>query len=86
MPNYKAIVTVMIKKSILDPQGRAVEKTLHRLGHKNLENLRVGKHIELELEGERTEVEKQLAEVAENVLSNPVMEDVSFTLQELEPA
>ena len=86
MPNYKAIVNVMIKKSILDPQGRAVEKTLHRLGHKNLENLRVGKHIELELSGERTDVEKQLEEIAQNVLSNPVMENVSFRLTELEPA
>ncbi len=86
MPDYKAVVTVMIKKSILDPQGRAVEQTLKRLGHKNLENLRVGKHIELNLSGERAEVEKQLAEIAQNVLSNPVMEDVSFTLEELELA
>lgn len=85
MPDYKAVVNVMIKKSILDPQGRAVEKTLKRLGHKNLENLRVGKHIELNLSGERAEVEKQLADIASNVLSNPVMEDVSFTLSELEP-
>jgi len=86
MPNYKAVVTVTIKKSILDPQGRAVEQTLKRLGHKNLDKLRVGKHIELELSGERSNVEEQLKEIASNVLSNPVMEDVRYSLSELEPA
>lgn len=86
MPEFKAVVNVMIKKSILDPQGRAVENTLKRLGHSNLENLRVGKHIELFLSGERAEVEAQLQEIATTVLSNPVMEDVRFTLEELEPA
>ncbi len=86
MPEFKAVVRVMIKKSILDPQGRAVETTLKRLGHKNLENLRVGKHIELFMSGEQAEVEKQLAEIATTVLSNPIMEDVSYTLEALEPA
>lgn len=86
MPHYKAVVNVMIKGSILDPQGRAVEQTLKRLGHTNIEDLRVGKHIELTLSGERVEVETQLKDIADKVLSNPVMEDVTFTLTELEPA
>ena len=86
MPHYKAVVTVTIKKSILDPQGRAVAATLARLGHKNIENLRVGKHIELTLSGERAAVEAQLKDVAESVLSNPVMEDVVVSLTELGPA
>ena len=81
MPEFRAVVTVNIKKSILDPQGRAVEQTLKRLGHANIENLRVGKHIELILSGEREEVEAQLKTIAETVLSNPVMEDVSTTLE-----
>lgn len=85
MPEYKAIVNVMIKKSILDPQGRAVEQTLKRLGHTNVEDLRVGKHIELSLSGERSEVKAQLQDIADKVLSNPVMEDVTFTLTEVEP-
>ncbi len=75
-----------IKGSVLDPQGRAVENTLKRLGHANVSNLRVGKHIELVLSGERGELEAQLRDVATNVLSNPVMEDVTFTLTELEAA
>lgn len=86
MPNFRAQVEVTIKKSILDPQGRAVENTLKRLGHDNLENLRVGKYIELELTGERAEVEAQLEDIAATILSNPVMEDVRFELEELQPA
>lgn len=84
MPDYKAVVTVLIKGSILDPQGRAVENTLKRLGHTNLSSLRVGKHIELVLSGERAEVETQLRDIATTVLSNPVMEDVHYTLSEIE--
>ena len=86
MPEYKAVVNVMIKRSILDPQGRAVEQTLKRLGHNNIEDLRVGKHIELVVTGERAEVEAQLEDISAKVLSNPVMEDVTFTLTELETA
>lgn len=84
MPEFKANVIVTIKPSILDPQGRATEKMLERLGHSNIEDLRVGKHITLTLSGERAEVEAQLKDIAENVLSNPVMEDVRFTLEELQ--
>lgn len=79
----RATVDVMLKRSILDPQGRAVEATLRRLGHGNVENVRVGKRIELSVSGERHEVEEQLANIAETVLSNPVME--TFEIEMLEP-
>ena len=83
MPEFVAVVNVMIKKNILDPQGRAVEQTLKRLGHDTVKDVRVGKHIELALSGERAEVEAQLKDIAETILSNPVMEDVTFTLTEV---
>jgi phosphoribosylformylglycinamidine synthase len=86
MPEFKAVINVMIKPSILDPQGRAVEATLKRLGHDNLEGLRIGKHIELAMTGERKALEQQLQTIASTILSNPVMEDVSYTLSELENA
>ena len=79
---YRATVDVVLKRSILDPQGRAVEATLGRLGHDNVSGVRVGKRIELVLEGERDDVERQLREIADKVLSNPVMEDVEVTLEE----
>ncbi len=86
MPEFRAVVHVMLRRSILDPQGRAVEATLHRLGHANVGDLRVGKRIELSLTGERADVEAQLARVVERVLSNPVMEDATFELHEVAPA
>jgi phosphoribosylformylglycinamidine synthase len=86
MPEFRAVVHVMLRRAILDPQGRAVEGTLHRLGHVNVTDLRVGKRIELTLAGERTDVEAQLRAVAERVLSNPVMEDVELELHELTEA
>ncbi len=86
MPEFRAVVHVMLRRSILDPQGRAVEGTLHRLGHVNVDDLRVGKRIELTLAGERAAVEAQLRGIAERVLSNPVMEDVELELHELSEA
>jgi phosphoribosylformylglycinamidine synthase subunit PurS len=86
MPEFRAVVHVMLRRSILDPQGRAVEGTLHRLGHLGVGDVRVGKRIELTLSGERAEVEAQLRDIAVRVLSNPVMEDVEFELSEAVPA
>ncbi len=82
MPTFDAEVSVMLKPAILDPQGRAVQATLERLGHGNLHDLRVGKRITLTLEGERSDVEAQLREIADTILSNPVMEDVEVELTE----
>ena len=84
MPEFRAVVEVMLKRSILDPQGRTVESTLRRLGHENISDLRVGKRIEMRLSGEREALEKQLDEVARKTLANPVLEDVSFELVELD--
>ena len=83
VPRFRAVVDVLLKRSILDPQGRAVEATLRRLGNGNVTGVRVGKRIELQVEGERADVERQLREMAEKVLSNPVMEDVEVTLEEV---
>lgn len=85
MPEYRAEIKVMLKRAILDPQGRAVAATLRRLGTGNVHDVRIGKHIELTLSGERAAVEAQVANLIEQVLSNPVMEEAHYTLQELTP-
>lgn len=85
MPTHHAKVYVTLKPSILDPQGRTVERSLHHLGHTAVSGVRVGKFIELRLEGERAEVEAQLQDMAHTVLSNPVMEDVRWELEETTP-
>ena len=81
---YDAVVHVMLRRAILDPQGRAVQATLARLGHDNVVDLRVGKRIELRLRGTRSEVEAQLERIATSVLSNPVMEEVRTELVEVD--
>ena len=82
-PVFDAVVHVMLRRAILDPQGRAVQATLARLGHENVEHLRVGKRIELRLRGERADVEAQLEKIATSVLSNPVMEEIRTELHEV---
>jgi phosphoribosylformylglycinamidine synthase len=83
VPEFHAVVRVMLKRAILDPQGRAVERTLQRLGHDNLADLGIGKRIELRLTGERDAVEAQLREIADTILSNPVMEEAEVALVEV---
>ena len=82
MPKYNARIYVTLKPSILDPQGRTVERALSHLNHNNVAGVRIGKYIELSLSGERADVEAQLKDITENVLSNPVMEDARWELSE----
>jgi phosphoribosylformylglycinamidine synthase PurS subunit len=74
----RVVVDVMPKPEILDPQGKAVQGALPRLGFTGVSEVRQGKRFEIELEGEATAA--RLAEVrqmAETLLSNPVIEDYS---------
>lgn len=84
MSTFKAKVFVTLKPSILDPQGRTVERALSHLNHTNVGTVRIGKYIELTLSGERADVEGQLRDITENVLSNPIMEDARWELEELQ--
>ena len=83
MSTFKAKIYVTLKPSILDPQGRTVERALAHRGQQ-ASGVRVGKYIELSMEGERAEVEGRVQEIATTVLSNPVMENVRRELAELE--
>ena len=72
----RVVVDVMLKPEILDPQGKAVQGALPRLGFEGVSEVRQGKRFELEVEGEVTEQRlAQLHEIAEKLLSNPVIED-----------
>jgi phosphoribosylformylglycinamidine synthase PurS subunit len=73
----RVVVDVMPKPEILDPQGKAVAGALPRLGFGRFTAVRQGKRFELEVDGPVTpEVLAAAAEAAEQVLSNPVIEDV----------
>ena len=78
-PSMKAQVIVLPKQSVLDPQGVAVRDAIHHHGLSAVKSARVGKLIELELDG--TQTEAQLHEVCRDLLSNPVIEDYRLILE-----
>ena len=72
----RVVVDVMPKPEILDPQGKAVLGALPRLGFDGVTDVRQGKRFELEVEGEITDERlAELEQMAETLLSNPVIED-----------
>jgi phosphoribosylformylglycinamidine synthase len=76
----KVIVTVTPKKSVLDPQGEAVRKAVEHLGIDQVRAIRVGKHIEMEIDAkDAPEVRDRVEAAARDLLSNPVIED--YTIQ-----
>jgi phosphoribosylformylglycinamidine synthase subunit PurS len=78
----RVVVDVMLKPEILDPQGKAVQGALPRLGFEGISDVRQGKRFELEVDGELDERRwAQIHEIAEKVLSNPVIEDFSVSVE-----
>ena len=73
----RVVVNVMPKAEILDPQGQAIVGALGRLGHTGVSEVRQGKRFELEVDDTVTDAE--LAELAESLLANTVIEDWSVT-------
>ena len=71
---------VTLKDGLLDPQGKAIEDALPAMGWTNVNDVRVGKHIELTVEAEDEDAaRREVHEVAQRLLSNPVIEDVRTT-------
>jgi phosphoribosylformylglycinamidine synthase len=71
----KAKVHVFLKPGVLDVQGKAIEGALHTLGFKDVSGVRVGKTIELDLEGaDRAAAESEAKAMAEQLLANTVIE------------
>lgn len=69
-------VLVTLKDGLSDPQGKAVESALPSLGWTNVRHVRVGKHIELEVEADdEASALEQVRDMAVRLLSNPVIED-----------
>ena len=72
-------VFVTPRVGILDPQGRAVESSLHSLGFKNVSGVKVGKYITLEVEARTaSEARAEAKKRCEALLANPVIEDYRF--------
>lgn len=72
----------MPKKNVLDPQGAAVEHAMNSLGFQSLKTVRVGKTIELEIDGEDSpEFREGIDRICRDLLSNPVIEDYRYDVK-----
>ena len=80
---FHSKIVATLRKSILDPQGKAVQHGMHSLGYEAVKNVRMGKFVELQIDAVSMESAESITrEVSEKLLANPVMEDVSFTVEE----
>ncbi|GAB6086393.1 phosphoribosylformylglycinamidine synthase subunit PurS [Alkaliphilus crotonatoxidans] len=78
----KAKVYVTLKKSIADPQGTAIQGALSKMGYGNVEEVRIGKLIELNLKGlSKEEAQIQVREMCEKLLANTVIEAYQIELE-----
>lgn len=71
----KATVMVRLKPEVLDPQGSAVERALRTLGFPGVRGVRIGKLVELEIDGADDVVKREIEQAAAELLVNPVIED-----------
>jgi len=84
MTKFQAEIDVMPKKEILDPQGKAVTGSMKNLGLTEIHNVRIGKHISLEIEAENEEIANSKVEQAcKSLLANLIMESYSFKIQKI---
>ena len=81
--SYSARVNVMLKPGIADPQGQTIERALPALGYSGVEEVRVGKIIELQVDAsDGAEARSRVEEMCERLLANPVIESYEVTIEE----
>jgi phosphoribosylformylglycinamidine synthase PurS subunit len=80
---FIAEIDVMPLKALLDPQGKAVTHGLTNMGIKEIDNVRIGKHITLEVDASTQEIaNEKVEEACKKLLSNPIMESYKFSISQ----
>ena len=84
LDSMKAYVYVSLKKSVLDPQGKTIQGALKKMGYAGLGDVRQGKYFEITLDGglTRAQAETEVGRMAREVLTNPVIEEFRFSLED----
>ena len=83
---FLAKIYVTLKPAVNDPPGQTVLAGLRRMGYESASDVRVGKFLQLRVEGmERLQAERQVDEMCQKLLANPVIEDYRFELEEIAP-
>jgi len=81
---FAASITIMPLKELLDPQGKAVTHSMKNLNLAEIENVRIGKHITLEVDAVSKEIAHEKVDTAcKKLLANPIMESYEFVLEEV---
>ncbi len=81
---YAASITIMPLKALLDPQGKAVTHSMKNLNLSEIENVRIGKHITLEIDApSKNEANEKVETACKKLLANPIMESFEFVVEEI---
>ncbi|MGB9665437.1 MAG: phosphoribosylformylglycinamidine synthase subunit PurS [Ignavibacteria bacterium] len=81
---FKAKIFIKRKRTILDPQGKAVELGIKSLGFQNVANVRVDKYIELEInQVDEAKAKDEVDKICDSLLANPHLEDYFFELERI---
>jgi phosphoribosylformylglycinamidine synthase PurS subunit len=79
----KAKIKVILKKNILDPQGKAVLHAINDLNYSDVKDVRIGKYIEIAFnEADKKNIVKETEEICNKLLSNPIMENFEYEIEE----
>ena len=79
----KAYVYVSFKKTVLDPQGKTIHNALKKMGYQGISDVRQGKYFEIMLDGlTRESAQTEVERIAREVLTNPVIEEYQYRLEE----
>ncbi|WP_033826844.1 phosphoribosylformylglycinamidine synthase subunit PurS [Bacillus andreraoultii] len=79
---YKVKVFVTLKESVLDPQGTAVKSSLQMMGYTSVDDVRIGKYMELSINESRDKIDSMVEEICSKLLANPVIEDYRYEIEE----
>jgi phosphoribosylformylglycinamidine synthase PurS subunit len=76
-------IFISLKQGVLDPQGKAIEHSLHALGYREVRDVRTGKYLDVDVEAaSRAAAEARVREMCDKLLANPVIEDYRFEISE----
>jgi phosphoribosylformylglycinamidine synthase subunit PurS len=82
---FSASITIMPLKALLDPQGKAVTHSMKNLDLSEIDNVRIGKHITLEVDApNKSDASQKVDTACKKLLANPIMESYEFVVQEMQ--
>jgi phosphoribosylformylglycinamidine synthase len=82
---YKATVTIKLKKGVLNPEGRTIQRALNFLGFNDVKEVQTYKMIDIIMEGESEEkVKEEVEEMCKKLLANPVIHDYEIKVEKIE--